>query len=606
VIYLKGISIVKMLENLFILICLKHSLLILVTGGAVAAGGSLILSHLGRFLCWYRCFFCGGEVLVRIEPRTVEVRQARVARFLNFIIRVVWISELLLYIVYVFTLIIPPSYSLITAPQFFSNTFSFFDNIRSLPVGEVDLFVMELTLEGMGGIDLRPNMYFFGFLLFIGWIYHLYVNYWARAYGVKAIYQLILNLYILVVIFLVTLMLFTYDLLFLIIVFELLVFVVVGGFFLPFIGRTKADVKLAESMVTYFMANAFSALILTGALLVLTYLGGFGNLMILSDYFLFFRSLVVLREAGWWLCVALLLLFLAILFKIGAAPFSSWLVNAYTNAEPGYIFFLLNVVGPSLLCKYAELHGIWSDWFLAFPVLNVVPFLFGLVSIIVGTIRAYGQEGLMPFLVFTGISHIGYMLLFISINDMYGLFGFVFYLGYYVLLTLAFFSIYLYVLIFAASGRLETIRQLAVRVGALVEHPRWAGFGIGITFAIIVLTYVGIPPLGGFFMKFYLLVNALAFSDYLTSFFLIVTFVINGYLYLRFIALSFFNDAEVDQELDDKAWAGRYALLQEHRSLWCSIYYFLIFFSVFVVGFLFFYEETLWVVWKLVIFWWLQ
>ena len=232
------------------------------------------------------------------------------------------------------------------------------------------------------------------------------------------------------------------------------------------------------------------------------------------------------------LLVAIVMVVVGFGFKVAAAPFHLWAPDAYQGAptvSAGFIassskvasFFVFAQVATIALAGAAGsgvFEGYQPGWV---PVLAVVAAL----SMILGNLAAIAQTSLRRLLAYSAIGHAGYMLLGLIGHTQQSLSALVYYVITYALASLGAFGV-LGALEPEGIDRIQDLRGLSRRAP-----------GLSFCLLIFLLSLAGIPPLAGFFGKFYLFSAALSAEPHLGLFWLVLLAVamsaVSLYYYLR-------------------------------------------------------------------------
>jgi len=224
-----------------------------------------------------------------------------------------------------------------------------------------------------------------------------------------------------------------------------------------------------------------------------------------------------------------LFVIIVLMFKVGCAPFHFWLCDVYEGSIlPVTLLFASapKIVLFSLLFKLCffvtfEYSSTWSS-FLGFS---------AVVSIFVGSISAIYQKRLKRLFAYSTIAHTGFLLLAFLCCSIDSAKSLVFYIIIYSCLSITTFSL----LINAASASTIQPKYLINLSGIGSKNYIFA-----VTFALTILAVAGIPPLAGFFSKFFILLSVIGSEYYFTSLTIVVLSSISCFYYIRMVKLMFF------------------------------------------------------------------
>ena len=260
----------------------------------------------------------------------------------------------------------------------------------------------------------------------------------------------------------------------------------------------RADVRSAEAGLKYFLFGSTSSAFTLFGISLIYGMSGTTSLAAISE-----------KLAGAavqpLLAVGIVMTLIGFGFKIAAAPFHLWAPDAYQAAPVPSAAFIASgskvasfvVLGKIVLVGFAPLHGsaAWhamaAGWS---PVLAVLAAL----SILIGNIVALGQRNVRRLLAYSAVAHTGYTLIGIIAGDRDGFSAALFYATVYAITLVGAFGI-------VALVRRETGGDDIANFSGLFSHsPLLAG-----CMSIFILSLAGIPPLVGFFAKFYVFSAAL-------------------------------------------------------------------------------------------------
>lgn len=251
--------------------------------------------------------------------------------------------------------------------------------------------------------------------------------------------------------------------------------------------------------------------------------------------------------------ISLLLLSVGFLFKISAAPFHFWSPDVYDAIPTIVTTFVAIVAKISILVFLLEiLHYTNNSLFSSQYTWTSTLLVSSLLSLIIGTVVGLTQYRIKRLFAYSTISHIGFILLALSINSIESIQAFIFYLMQYSLSNLnAFiilismgFSLYYYVndnkeykkLLDKNNSPIQLISQIK---GFFNINPF-----LSLSFCITIFSFVGIPPLIGFFAKQMVLSAALDNGYVFLTLIAILTSVISAVYYLNVIKQVFFDKSD--------------------------------------------------------------
>lgn len=204
------------------------------------------------------------------------------------------------------------------------------------------------------------------------------------------------------------------------------------------------------------------------------------------------------------LLVALVLVAVGLGFKVAVVPFHLWAPDAYQGAPTPVAAFIASgskvasffILAKVIIAGFSGLEGSgnWSD-----PLVGWVPLiaLLAALSIIVGNVAALVQCSVRRLLAYSAIAQAGYMLLGLAADSAAGVGAMLYYVVTYALTTLGAFGVVAVVEVHAGGDTLEKFAGLSRRAPVL----SWC-------LLVFLLSLAGIPPLAGFFGKFYLFAAA--------------------------------------------------------------------------------------------------
>ena len=295
----------------------------------------------------------------------------------------------------------------------------------------------------------------------------------------------------------------------------------------------RDQLKSSESGLKYFVLSALSSgLLLYGCSLIYGFSGS-TNFDIISN---------TVNSNHYGLTFGIVFILVGLSFKISAVPFHMWAPDVYEGSPtPVTLFF-------SVVPKIAALTVFIR--FLYVPFINmmdqwqpIIIFL-SIASMIFGAIAAIGQKNLKRLIAYSSIGHIGYALAGLSVGTNEGLQSSIVYISIYIVMNLGFFSCLL--MMKKNDLYFETIEDLS---GLSKNHPI-----LSLCFLIVLFSLAGIPPLAGFFAKFYIFKSVIEQSMYFLAIVGLLSTVIAAFYYLRIIKVIYFDEEREKYDTDHSNW----------------------------------------------------
>ena len=247
---------------------------------------------------------------------------------------------------------------------------------------------------------------------------------------------------------------------------------------------------------------------------------------------------------------SLLILSVGFLFKVSAAPFHFWSPDVYDAIPTIVTTFVAIVAKISIFVFILELVHYTSNYYFDFKYTWTSGLLISsLLSLIIGTILGLSQSRIKRLFAYSTISHVGFILLALSINSIESIQAFVFYLMQYSLANLnAFilllsigFSLYFYVNDKEEFNQLIDKNNSPIQLTNQLKGYFYINPVIALSLAITIFSLVGIPPLIGFFAKQMVLSAALDNGYVFITLVAILTSVVSAVYYLGLIKQIFFD-----------------------------------------------------------------
>jgi len=282
----------------------------------------------------------------------------------------------------------------------------------------------------------------------------------------------------------------------------------------------REDVRSSEAGLKYFVLSALaSGLLLYGCSLIYGFTGSTNFETIASN----------LNEANKGAVFGIVFIIVGLAFKVSAAPFHMWSPDVYEGSPTSVTSFF------ALIPKIAAISVFIR--FMYVPFLNVINqwqaiiIFLSIASMIVGAVAAIGQQNIKRLMAYSSIGHMGYALAGLAAGTNEGIQSLIIYLTIYLVMNLGAFGC-----IFMMKREnifYENINDLA---GLSKNHPILA-----FSFLIILFSLAGIPPLAGFFAKFYIFMAVIEVKMYALAIIGLVTTVVSAFYYIRIIKVIYFD-----------------------------------------------------------------
>ena len=289
----------------------------------------------------------------------------------------------------------------------------------------------------------------------------------------------------------------------------------------------RDNLKSSESGIKYFVLSALSSgLLLYGCSLLYGFTG--------STNFDLIANEIGKENTG--AVFAMVFILVGLAFKVSAVPFHMWTPDVYEGAPTSitsYFAVVPKVAGLAVLIKFMLIpfSKILMEW-------QTIIIFISIASMILGAVAAIGQKNIKRLLAYSSIGHIGYALAGVATGVISGYESSIVYISIYVVMNLGAFSC-LYLLKKDGEYK-ENISDLS---GISKKHPILA-----ISFLVILFSLAGIPPLGGFFAKFYVFTAVVEQKMYALAIIGLLTTVISAFYYLKIIKTIYFDDSVISFE----------------------------------------------------------
>tara|TARA_Y100000591_G_scaffold233661_1_gene204475 strand:+ start:710 stop:2143 length:1434 start_codon:yes stop_codon:yes gene_type:complete len=295
----------------------------------------------------------------------------------------------------------------------------------------------------------------------------------------------------------------------------------------------RDEIKSSEAGLKYFVLSALSSgLLLYGCSLIYGFTGS-TNFNVIANQ---------LNSNEYALTFGIVFILVGLAFKISAVPFHMWAPDVYEGSPTSVTLFF------SIVPKIAALTVFIR--FLFVPFLNLIDqwqmilIFLSIASMVFGAVAAIGQTNLKRLVAYSSISHIGYALAGLATGSNEGIQSSVIYITIYVLMNLGLFSC-----LFMMKRNNVYYEQIDDLSGLSKNHPLLA-----LSMLIILFSLAGIPPLAGFFAKFYIFKSVLEQSMFFLAIVGLLSTVVAAFYYLRLIKIMYFDKEKEKYDTDHGLW----------------------------------------------------
>lgn len=307
-------------------------------------------------------------------------------------------------------------------------------------------------------------------------------------------------------------------------------------------GSDKLNLRSNESALKYFMMGAFATgFLLFGIALIYGVTGSF-NLKEIAIYVGTNQaSLPTIFYSG------ILLMLAGLLFKVSAAPFHFWAPDVYDGAPTVVTAFMATIVKTAAFAAFYRLFSTCFssvfEWWT--PILAVLAAL----TMLLGNILAVYQQSLKRMLAYSSIAHAGYLLIVVAALNAISSNAILLYTAAYSLASIGMFTV---VNVMNSSNGDESISALK---GFSKSNPFAAAM-----ITLCMLSMAGIPPVAGFFAKYYIFYGALKSDLTWLVLIAVLSSLIGVYYYFKII-IAMYTSRESDNNTLQLAGLNFYVLL---------------------------------------------
>ena len=279
--------------------------------------------------------------------------------------------------------------------------------------------------------------------------------------------------------------------------------------------------KSSEAGIKYFVLSALSSgLLLYGCSLIYGFTGSTSFEEIANNSSDFSVGIIF----------GMVFVLVGLAFKVSAVPFHMWTPDVYQGSPTSITSFFSvvpKIAGIVVFIKfmYLPFREILNQW-------QYILVFMSIASMILGAVAAMGQTNIKRLMAYSSIGHIGYAIAGIAAGTQNGIKSTLVYISIYIVMNIGAFAC---ILLMKREGKyIEEIKELS---GLSKNHPL-----VSLGLLIILFSLAGIPPLAGFFAKFYIFMAVIESEMYTLAIVGLVTTVVSAFYYIRIIKVMYFDE----------------------------------------------------------------
>ncbi|PDT75699.1 NADH-quinone oxidoreductase subunit NuoN [Bradyrhizobium sp. C9] len=282
----------------------------------------------------------------------------------------------------------------------------------------------------------------------------------------------------------------------------------------------RDNAKSSEAGLKYFVLGALSSgMLLYGASLIYGFTG--------TVSFAGIAAAATTGSIG--IVFGLVFLLAGLCFKVSAVPFHMWTPDVYEGAPTPVTAFFASAPKVAALAVFTRatltaFPGIVTQW------QQILVFV-AIASMALGSFAAIGQTNIKRLMAYSSIGHMGFALVGLASGTVEGAQGVLIYIAIYVAMTLGSFSI-----ILAMKRNGHALEQISDFAGLSRTNPL-----IAFIFAMLLFSLAGVPPLAGFFGKWYVFVAAIKANLFTLAVIGVLTSVVGAFYYLSIVKVMYFD-----------------------------------------------------------------
>ena len=283
----------------------------------------------------------------------------------------------------------------------------------------------------------------------------------------------------------------------------------------------RDNLKSSEAGIKYFVLSALSSgLLLYGCSLLYGFTGSTNFEVIASNT----------ADSTIGIIFAMVFILVGLAFKVSAVPFHMWTPDVYEGSPTSVTSFFSvvpKIAGIVIFIRfmYLPFQEILDQW-------RYILVFISIASMILGAVAAIGQNNIKRLIAYSSIGHIGYAIAGMTPGTENGFKSTLIYISIYAVMNIGVFAC---IFLMKRNGKyIEDIQELS---GASRNHPL-----MSLSLLIILFSLAGIPPMAGFFAKFYVFMAVVESGMFTLAAIGLVTTVVSAFYYIRIIKIMYFDD----------------------------------------------------------------
>ena len=295
----------------------------------------------------------------------------------------------------------------------------------------------------------------------------------------------------------------------------------------------RNKINSSEAGLKYFVLSALSSgLLLYGCSLIYGFTGS-TNFDIISENILASSTGNVF---------GLVFILVGLAFKISAVPFHMWAPDVYEGSPTSVTLFF--AVVPKVAALTVFIRFLYVPFVSLIDQWQTIIIFLSIASMLFGAIAAIAQKNLKRLIAYSSIGHMGYALAGLAVGTNSGIQNSIIYICIYIIMNLGVFCC-----LFMMKRNDKFYDNLDDLSGLSKNHPI-----ISFSLLILLFSLAGIPPMAGFFAKFYIFISVIEQSMYFLAIVGLLSTVVAAFYYLKIIKIIYFDDAK--QKYDDIKYFG--------------------------------------------------